>query len=150
MANFEVFFQTINFTTHPEFLKSGTYAKVHIFCSSSPYQVCRYGIPKKKLIGSHSSEKRGLRLMKCSSETLQNLPCFMYIKTQSCFFRFSFLASYLTLDFLYIDYRYIKHGKQELFIKHKPLFSEECSVTPPIGFYVMKYTFTCTHNRYLK
>ena len=35
--------------------------------------------------------------MKCSSETLQNLLCFMYKKTHIVFFRFSFRA---TLVFL--------------------------------------------------
>ena len=37
---------------------------------------------------SHSSEIKGLCLMKWLSETLQNLPYFMYTKTQSCFFPF--------------------------------------------------------------
>ena len=41
----------------------------------------------------HSSEKRRLCLMKSSSETLQNLPYFMYTKPQSCFFHFSFCAT---------------------------------------------------------
>ena len=45
-------------------------------------------------ISFHSSEKRGLCLMKSSSETLQNLPYFIYyMKTQSRFFHFSFHAT---------------------------------------------------------
>ena len=39
---------------------------------------------------SHSSEKGGLCLMKSSTEMIQN---FIYPKTQSCFFRFSFRAT---------------------------------------------------------
>ena len=41
----------------------------------------------------HSSEKRGLCLMKWPGEMLQNLPYFIYMKTQSCFFHFSFRAT---------------------------------------------------------
>ena len=44
-----------------------------------------YGIRK----GSHSSEIRGLCLMKWPGETLQNLPYLINMKTQSLF-RFSF------------------------------------------------------------
>ena len=55
----------------------------------------------------HSSEIRGLRWMKCSSETLQNLLYFMYNKTHvSSFFRFSFLATlyfYLINSLVYVD-----------------------------------------------
>ena len=40
------------------------------------------GICCKYLQVFHSSEIRGLRSMKCSSETLQNLPYFMYKKTR--------------------------------------------------------------------
>ena len=46
-------------------------------------------------IDSHSSEIRGLCLMKWPGETLQNLPYFIYTKTQSCFFHFSFPATLL-------------------------------------------------------
>ena len=38
----------------------------------------------------HSSEIRGLCLMKCPSKMLQNLPYFIYTKIQSCFSHFSF------------------------------------------------------------
>ena len=49
----------------------------------------------------HSSEKkRFMRLMKSSSKMLQNLPYFIYTKTQSCFFHFSFRA---TLVFLLMN-----------------------------------------------
>ena len=41
----------------------------------------------------HCSEKRGLCLMKWPGEMLQNLPHFIYSKTQSCFFNFSFHAT---------------------------------------------------------
>ena len=44
-------------------------------------------------IDGQSFEKRGLCLMKSSSEMLQNLAYFIYTKTQSCFFRFSFCAA---------------------------------------------------------
>ena len=40
------------------------------------------------LLTFHSSEIRGLCLMKWPGETLQNLPYFMIMKTQSCFFHF--------------------------------------------------------------
>ena len=40
----------------------------------------------------HSSQFLGLCSTKSSSETLQNLPYFICMKTQSCFFRFSFRA----------------------------------------------------------
>ena len=43
----------------------------------------------------HSSEIKGFCLMKWPSETLQNLPYFIYTKTQSCFFRFLFQATLL-------------------------------------------------------
>ena len=35
--------------------------------------------------------------MKCPSETLQNLPYFIYATTQSCFFRFSFQEYFIFL-----------------------------------------------------
>ena len=47
--------------------------------------------------------------MKCPTEMLQNLPCFIYTKTQSCFFCFSF---HTTLFFplmnalVYVDCRH--------------------------------------------
>ena len=43
----------------------------------------------------HSSQFHSLCLTKSSSETLQNLPYFIYTKTQSCFFHFSFSATLL-------------------------------------------------------
>ena len=43
----------------------------------------------------HSSELRGFCLMKWPGEMLQNLPYFIYTKTQICFFRFSFHATLL-------------------------------------------------------
>ena len=43
----------------------------------------------------HSSEKRGLRSTKCSSETLQNLLYFMYKKTHVVFFVFHFVQLYI-------------------------------------------------------
>ena len=39
----------------------------------------------------HSSEIRGLCLMKSSSERLQNLPYFIYMRTRSCFSIFYFM-----------------------------------------------------------
>ena len=42
----------------------------------------------------YSSEIRGLCLMKGPSEMLQSLPYFIYTKTQSFFFHFSFCTSY--------------------------------------------------------
>ena len=41
----------------------------------------------------YTLEKRGFCLMKSSSETLQNLPYFIYMKTQTCFSHFSFHAT---------------------------------------------------------
>ena len=43
----------------------------------------------------HSSEIRGLRSTKCSSETLQNLLCFMYKKSHVVFFVFHFMQLYI-------------------------------------------------------
>ena len=43
----------------------------------------------------HSSEIRGLCLMKCPNEMLQNFPYFIYTKYQICFIRFSFHATLL-------------------------------------------------------
>ena len=55
----------------------------------------------------HSSEIRGLRSRKCSSETIQNLLYFMYMKTHIVFFfRFSFRATlyfYLMNALVYVD-----------------------------------------------
>ena len=42
----------------------------------------------------HTSEIRGLRSMKCSCETLQNLLYFMYKKTHVVFFLFHFVQLY--------------------------------------------------------
>ena len=44
-----------------------------------------------QLSGGHSSEKRGLRSTKCSSEALQNFLYFMYKKTHVVFFIFYFV-----------------------------------------------------------
>ena len=44
---------------------------------------------------NHSSEIRGLCLKKWPTEMLQNLPYFLYTKTQVCFFRFSSRATFL-------------------------------------------------------
>ena len=43
----------------------------------------------------HSSEIRGLRSTKCSSEMLQNLLCFMYKKTHVVLFVFHFVQLYI-------------------------------------------------------
>ena len=58
------------------------------------------------MLRMHSSEIRGLRSTKCSSETLQNLLYFMYKKTHVVFFRFSFRATlyfYLMNALVYVD-----------------------------------------------
>ena len=44
----------------------------------------------KQVLPIHSSEIRGLCLMKSPREMLQNLLYLVYKKTQGCFFRFSF------------------------------------------------------------
>ena len=59
----------------------------------------REKLPKRD-IHMHSSEIRGLCLMKWPSKTLQNLPYFIYMKTQSCFSRFSFLATYFIFSLM--------------------------------------------------
>ena len=46
-----------------------------------------------KVVLVHSSEIRGLRSTKCSSETLQSLLYFMSKKTHVVLFRFSFHAT---------------------------------------------------------
>ena len=50
--------------------------------------LCVCGWCAKRIDGVHSSEIRGLHLLKCSSETLQNLLYFMYKKTYVVFFVF--------------------------------------------------------------
>ena len=47
------------------------------------------------LLSTHSSEIRGLRSTKCSSETLQNVIYFMYKKTHVVFFVFHFVQLYI-------------------------------------------------------
>ena len=69
----------------------------------------------------HSSEIRGLCLMKCPSETLQNLPYFIYTKTKNCIFHFVLL--YFSPNECPGKFWSISLGR---FIKHKPLISEEC------------------------
>ena len=57
-------------------------------------------------IVQHSSEIKGLCLMKCSSETFQNLPYFWNKKTQTVFFSFFILSNFgfVTVDALiYVD-----------------------------------------------
>ena len=58
----------------------------------------------------HSSQFQGMCSTKSSSETLQNLPYFIYsTKTQSCFFRFSFHATlyfYLMNALVYVNIEY--------------------------------------------
>ena len=49
----------------------------------------------EKNISGHSSEIRGLRSTKCSSETLQNLLYFMYKKIHVVFFVFHFMQLYI-------------------------------------------------------
>ena len=44
-------------------------------------------------VSDHSSEIRGLRSTKCSSETLQNLLYFIYKKTHVVFFVFHFVGT---------------------------------------------------------
>ena len=63
----------------------------------------------------HSSEIRGLCLMKCPSEMLQNLPYFIYTKTQSWFFHFSFCATLifsLMNALVYVDINQAIHKKK--------------------------------------
>ena len=103
----------------------------------------------------HSSEIRGLCLMKCSSETLQNLPYFWNTKTHVVFFLFHFVLLYffpnecpgLCQDrpghpllkiqsclrwkksiwvFLLQKYGKFWSISQDNFIKHNPLISEVC------------------------
>ena len=62
----------------------------------------------------HTSEKRGLCLTKCSSETLQNLPYFRNTKIHIVFFRFSFCA---TLFFPLMNA--LVQGKAKALIKEK-------------------------------
>ena len=50
----------------------------------------------------HSSEMRGLCLMKCSSEMLQNLPYFWNMKTHILFFCFSFPPVLSAPFFIYV------------------------------------------------
>ena len=54
---------------------------------------CRHSLADRRKC--HSSEIRGLRLTKSSSETLQNLLYFMYKKTHVVFFVFHFVQLYI-------------------------------------------------------
>ena len=77
----------------------------------------------------HSSELRGLRSTKCSSETLQNLLYFMYQKTHVVF-SFSFRATlyfYLMNALVYVEYTKFWSVSLEHFVERKPLISEEWS-----------------------
>ena len=51
--------------------------------------------PASTTTGKHSSEIRGLRSIKCSRKTLQNLLYFMYKKTHEVFFVFHFVQLYI-------------------------------------------------------
>ena len=84
---------------------SETHLKMHIFCTHGLqkkyfYEEMKYRKEFElkttfsiKAEQNHSSEKSGLCLMKSSSKALQNLAYFIYTKTQSCFFHFSFRAT---------------------------------------------------------
>ena len=78
-----------------------------------------------KCFHSHSSEKRGLCLMKSSNELLQNLPYFIYTKTQKWKKQLWVFAS--------IKFHKFWSNSLELFIKYKPLYSEECSTICMMG-----------------
>ena len=62
----------------------------------------------------HSSEIRALWLMKWTIKMLQNLPYFIYMKTQSCYFRFSFRD---TLFFSLMNALF-KNGAKKFFSKN--------------------------------
>ena len=55
------------------------------------FQCHKQQVPRVQSQHAHSSEIRGLRSTKCSSETLQNLLYFMYKKTHVVFFVFHFV-----------------------------------------------------------
>ena len=75
-----------------------THQRVHLknteffFVNTFEYIFCN--VQKSRHNTLHSSEIRGLRSTRCSSETLQNLLYFMYKKTQVVFFVFHFLQIY--------------------------------------------------------
>ena len=60
-------------------------------------EICGYEFEKSdnSINVDHSSEIRGLRSTKCSSETLQNLLYFIYKKTHVVFFVFHFVQLYI-------------------------------------------------------
>ena len=66
---------------------------IHIYISDSYSSKNWKTRDLQKYKAVHSSEIRGLCLMKCPSKTLQNLLYFIHTKTQSCFFHFSFRAT---------------------------------------------------------
>ena len=98
-----------------------------------------YIIFKYIAIELHSSEIRGLCLMKLSNNMLQNLLYFSNKKSQIVFFRFSIWATLDVLKvsqiekrkktswvFLFQKYSKFWSALLDNFIKHKSLISEEC------------------------
>ena len=78
----------------------------------------------------HSSEIRGLCLIKCYRDTLQNLPYFWNMKTHV---DFSFLIlCYFIFPLMNVN----RIVSLEHFIEHKPHISEECT-----GISSLKSTF---------
>ena len=75
-------------------------------------------------------------LTKSSSEMLQNLPYFIYTKTQSCFFSFSFrptLFFCLIYALVYVDFRQIR-----TFIRQKNKVTRNEKRNATLGFHTYK------------
>ena len=123
MANFEAFRWNISSSINLLFLKSAAvYAIYYILYGFPKLQFLRilahctlyknrctflaflWGRRQVYLLGIfgdvsvHSSKIRGLCLMKCSSEMLQNLPYFWNTKTHVVFFIFHFVLLYFFLQ----------------------------------------------------
>ena len=100
------------------------------WCSILFCMTCRHICTTRFRLYYNSSEIRGLRSTKCSSETLQNLLYFMYKKTHVVFFVFHFVQFYIFTLWMpwSMSTTYSKFWSVSLehFVECKPLISEEC------------------------
>ena len=71
------------------------FQKLHTSTNLGLVKCRRVADYRARALAAHSSEIRGLRSTKCSSETLQNLLYFMYKKTHVVFFVFHFVQLYI-------------------------------------------------------
>ena len=105
----------------------------------------------------HSSEIRYLCLMKCSSETLQNLPYFWNMKTHVDFFIFYFVSWYMIFSLInamvYVGFSYSKYManfeafRQVILSCINPLFMESDILQTYIYTYYYLFTLYTTYRQ---